>query len=271
MDDKTRGTYFFVFLNSVILFITATLLENFLHQSGHFLMAKWVGLPDVSMHHNYVNFDDSQVSNLHKVLVNGAGPLLSLLTGIIFQFLCLGRLKRDLVFMFQNYMAIFGYIGFFGYLIITPFYHDGDLGKVLQLLNFPLWSVIIISFLSLVTLYVIMFRLTRNFVLLCPIEALEIKYARRRFMFIMIFYPFIIGVLLTTLLNLPVKSIVDLIAPFIMPFAMLWTFPQALVKEYRGAVSNDHLESINNFSLFPVVALVIIVLVNRLLVTGLSF
>lgn len=271
MDDKTRGTYFFVFLNSVILFITATLLENFLHQSGHFLMAKWVGLPDISMHHNYVNFDDSQVSNLHKVLVNGAGPLLSLLTGIIFQFLCLGRLKRDLVFMFQNYMAIFGYTGFFGYLIIAPFYTDGDTGKVLQLLDFPLWSVIGISILALVSLYTIMFRLTRNFVLLCPIEALEIKYARRRFMFIMIFYPFILGTITTTLLSLPVAAAFSLIAPFIRPFSIMWTFPQALNKEYRGTVSNEHLESINNFRIFPVIALSVMVIVNRLLVAGFSF
>lgn len=271
MEDKTKGTYFFVFLNSAILFIIANLLENLLHQSGHFFMAKWVGLPDISLHHNYVQFDDSQVSNLHKVLVNATGPLVSLLTGIIFQSLCLRRLKRDLVFMFQNYMAIFGYIGFFGYLIIAPFYHDGNSGKVLQLLNFPLWSVIIISILSLVTLYVIMFRLTRNFVLLCPIEALEIKYARRRFMFIMIFYPFIIGVLVTTLLNLPVNSAFNLIAPFIMPFTILWTFPQALGKEYRGTVSNEHLDSINNFKLFPLVAMVLIVLVNRLLVAGLMY
>lgn len=268
MADHSKGTYFYVFLNSTILFIIANILETLLHEFGHYFTALAVGIPNVTIYHNYTLFDNSSVSELNRLLVSSAGPLVSLLIGIIFQWACKGRTKKDLVFMFQNYLSIFGYISFFGYLMVAPFISEGDTSLAFQILDFPLWLVISISVISMMFLYVIMFRLTRNFVLLSPYEALEINYARGRFMAILILYPLIVGVVATTMLNLPVAAALILVSPIVKPLIILFTYPQALKKNYRGVISNRDFDSINQFNYYPLIALFAVVILNRLLVLG---
>ncbi len=87
-------------------------------------------------------------------------------------------------------------------------------------------------------------------------------------MSIMVLYPLIVGILATTLLNLPVAATIVLVAPIIKPLVILCTYPQALKKEYRGVISNRDFDSINRFNYYPLVALAVIVIVNRLLVYG---
>jgi hypothetical protein len=271
MDQITNNKYTYVFLNSLVLFIIANILEMTMHECGHFLTALALHAPNVSLHHNYVNFDSSKISIFHNILISSAGPLVSLLIGIIFQVLCNHRVRKDLVFMFQNYMSIFGYIGFFGYVLIAPFFEEGDTGYVFQALGFPLWLVIIIALLSFIILYKLMARLTRNFVLICPFEVLEMHYTRMMFMKKVVLLPVFLGIIITTLLNLPAMVYLSLFAPICRPFTILWTYPLAVKKEYPGLISNYDFEDINGFSPYTVVFLAIMILVNRLLVFGLSF
>jgi hypothetical protein len=261
----------FVFINSLILFVIANILEMTLHECGHFLTALALHAPNASLHHNYVNFDASKISVYHTILISSAGPLVSLLIGIIFQVLCNHRVRKDLVFIFQNYMSIFGYIGFFGYVLIAPFFEEGDTGYVFQALGFPLWLVIGIALLSFVVLYRIMARLTRNFVLICPFEVLEMHYTRMMFMKKAVLFPVFLGIIITTLLNLPAMVYLSLFAPICRPFTILWTYPLAVNKNYPGLMYNSDFKEINRFSPIALTFLVIIILINRLLVSGLSF
>jgi hypothetical protein len=268
MEPIKTNKYSYLFLNSVILFVIANILETTLHECGHFITALALHVPNVSLHHNYVNYDGSGSPINDLILISSAGPLLSLVIGIVFQVLCYLRIKKDLIFMFQNYMSIFGYIGFFGYLMIAPFFLGGDTGYVFQALSFPLWLVIFIALFSFLLLYIFMAVLTKNFVLICPTEALEIRHARAIFMKKSVLYPVFIGIAITTLLNLPAIVLLSLIAPICIPFTILWTYPLAVRKNYRGLISNLDFDRINRFSPYAVAFLALIILINRLLVIG---
>jgi len=268
MDSKTTDHYFFLFFNSAVLFISSNLLIVLLRESAHFIMALLLNATDIRMYHNGVSYYSASVSDLNNLLINGAGPIISLLLGIVFQAMCLHRLKKDLVFMFMNYMAIFGYISFFGYIIIAPFSSENSIGYIMHLLDVPLWLVFTVAGLSIPILYTLMFRLTRNFVAMCPFEALEIRYARLRMMLILILYPLIIGIPITTLLNLPAASNTHWIIALTWPTAILWTFPQSIHKDYLNVISNSDFEGLNRFNVYPLILFIIVAGINRLLAFG---
>ena len=268
MKQFSTKQYFNVLLNSTLLFIIANILETTLHECGHFAMALALKAQQVSLHHNYVNFNTASLSVKDRILVSSAGPLVSLLTGIVFELLCLWKPRKDLGFMFMNYMAIFGYIGFFGYLLIAPFFAGGDTGYVFLAWGLPLWSVITISIVSIGILYIFMARLTRNFVIMCPVQAMELQHSRAQFMYALIFYPTLIGILVTTLMNLPAIVLLSLLAPIMRPFTILWTFPLAIRKDYKGIFSNEDFRRINHPSIYVFLGFLIIILINRFLVPG---
>jgi len=268
MDSKTTDHYFFLFVNSAVLFISADILTILLRESAHFFMALSLDATEIRMYHNGVDYNSVVMNDLNNLLTHGAGPLMSLLVGIVFQALCLHRMKKDLVFMFMNYMAIFGYISFFGYFIIAPFTLKNSIGYIMHILNVPLWLVFSGTGLSVLFLYTLMFRLTRNFVAMCPFEALEIRYARQRMMLILILYPLIIGIIITTLLNLPAAGHIQWIIALTWPTAILWTFPQAIHKDYVLVISNSDFDSLNRFNVYPLILLIIVVGINRLLAFG---
>lgn len=271
MELRPSSNYKYVFLNSLILFVIANILVTILHESAHFITAINLDVPDVSLHHNYVQYDGIKTPIIHRIYISAAGPLISLLIGIFFQVLCNLRSRNDLLFMFENYMSIFGYIGFFGYLMVAPFFADGDTGYIFQALSFPLWLVILIALLSFVMLYIFMVKLTRNFVLICPIEALEMDHSRAQFMTKTVLLPVIIGIFIITILNLPVLFPLSLIAPIMSPFTILWTYPIALKRDYPGMISNLDFDKINRFSPTILTGLLAIILINRLLVLGFQF
>ncbi|NVO19408.1 MAG: hypothetical protein HXX13_06895 [Bacteroidetes bacterium] len=271
MEELPTYRYRRVLVNSVILFIIANILETTLHECGHFLTAIALNAQDVTLHHNYVDYKEAILPLEAKLWISAAGPITSLFIGILFQVLCYIRYQKDQVFLFENYMAIFGYIGFFGYMMIAPFFASGDTGYFFQALRFPLWSVILMAIIAFITLYILMASLTRNFVQVCPYESLEIRHARAMFMKQLVLYPVMIGIVLTTLLNLPVITFLSLFAPFCIPFTILWTYPLAVRKDYPGLISNPEFEDINRYSPYAITSLVVIILMNRLLVFGLHF
>ncbi len=151
------------------------------------------------------------------------------------------------------------------------FFADGDAGYVFQALSFPLWLVILLALLSFVVLYILMVKLTRNFVLICPIEVLEMDHSRAQFMAKTVLFPVIIGIVIITLLNLPAIALLSLIAPVMSPFTILWTYPIAVKRDYPGLISNLDFDKINRFSPTILTGLLAIILINRLLVSGIQF
>ena len=132
-------------VNSLILFVIASTLVMTLHEFGHFFASILVHAKQISIHHNYTSNVDDGLSLKSTLLIKATGPLVSLIIGVVFQFICSRQTKRNLLFLFHLYMSSFGYIGFFGYLIIAPMFPGGDTGYICYSLSFPIWLTIVIA------------------------------------------------------------------------------------------------------------------------------
>ena len=145
----------YVTFNSTILFIVACILQMTLHEFGHFFVAIFVHAKGISVHHNYVDNIDEGLPLRSILCIKGAGPLMSLIIGIVFHITCSLQKKRNITFLFELYMSVFGYIGFFGYLMTSPIFTNGDTGYICLALKFPIWLTIIIAVSGTFILYLI--------------------------------------------------------------------------------------------------------------------
>ncbi len=263
--------YKYVILNSTLLFMVATILEMTLHECGHFIMAILVHASGVSLHHNYVSDNDDSVSLASNLLVKGMGPAVSLLIGIIFHIVCKKYSGRNLLFLFFLYMSVFGYIGFFGYLLIAPLFTGGDTGYICHALNFPMTLTVSIAVAGLIILYLLIRNLTPYFVSMGTEAMITDAKERRQFIKALVMWPLYAGIIITTLLNLPIPTFLSLIAPIFSPFTLFWTFGLALDKKYPSLQYNLNFEKFNSLSTVLIIVSVLIIVMNRLLVPGIHW
>jgi hypothetical protein len=261
----------YVTLNSTILFIVACILQTTLHEFGHFFAAIIVHAKGISVHHNNVDNIDEGLALKSILFIKAAGPFMSLMIGIIFHRACSLQKKRNLIFLFKLYMASFGYIGFFGYLMTSPVFTEGDTGYICTALNFPLWLTIGIAVSGALILYILIRNLMQYFVEMGSSEILEKKQTRFAFIHSVLLLPVLFGIPCTTLLNLPVVALLSLIAPFFGPFTFLWDYGDALTKKYNLKYTNDDFNRLNGFNYVLVILLIITIIYNRLLVKGIYY
>jgi hypothetical protein len=261
----------YVILNSTILFIVASILEMTLHEFGHYFVSILVHAKGISIHHNYVSNIDVGLPLKSTLLIKGAGPLVSLIIGIVFHLICSEYKKRNVAFLFLLYMAAFGYIGFFGYLIIAPIFNGGDTGYICSALNFPLWFTIAIAVTGGLVLYVLVRNLMKYFVEMGSKEILEKKETRISFVHSLLLLPVLCGIPCTLLLNLPVVSLISLIAPICSPFTLLWDYGNALTKNYHFETTNSNFGRLNKLNLVLIILLVFTIIYNRILVKGIYY
>ena len=259
-----------VLINSTILFVCAATLEMTLHELGHFAAAILVHAKNVTLHHNFVSTDLSAMPTSHAVFYSGAGPLVSLLIGLCFHLVCYRQKKRGLFFLFNLYMAVFGYIGFLGYLAIAPFFTYGDTGYIFQTLHFPTGLTIVIAIVGGLMLYFIISKLMKFFVEMGTSNIVGDKKSRRMFMRALICYPLCIGIVITTLLNLPVPSTLNLICPIFSPFTLMWAYGKAIAKRYPTDNMSTDINEINKIQPVWLIILFLTIVLNRFLVCGIN-
>lgn len=260
--------YKYVIVNSSLLFIITAILEMTLHECGHFVTAFYLHAQNLSLHHNYVDYADNLLSGPYKIYIAAAGPIVSLLIGILFHFICSRQKQRTLLFLFNLYMAIFGYIGFFGYLMIAPMVPEGDTGFILRALKFPMWSIVLIAIAGITVLYFLQKKLTKYFVEMGTSEIISNLSLRKPFIHCLIQYPLYIGIVITALLNLPIPALISLIAPVCSPMTIMWSYGDALKKTYSSKNTNTTFEQLNTIQPVLFILFIIIVAINRLLACG---
>ena len=261
----------FVTVNSTILFIVASILEMTLHEFGHYFASIMVDAKGISIHHNYVTNIDEGLPLKSVLFIKGAGPIVSLVIGIVFHIACSVKKKRNLSFLFMLYMALFGYIGFLGYLMIAPIFTGGDTGYICSALKLPDGLTIGIAVLGAFLMYLLIRKLMKYFLEMGSIEILEEKKTRVEFVHSLIILPLLFGIPLTTMLNLPVISLVSLIAPICSPFTLLWDYGNALNKNYQLKKANDDFGELNKLNLMLIVLLILTIIYNRILVKGIYY
>lgn len=265
-----KNKYTYIIVNSTILFVVASVVEMILHEMGHFIASILLHSKDVTLYHNYVAGSSSDLPVEHSIIIKATGPLVSLFIGVLFHWICSKQQKRNLLFLFNLYMAVFGYIGILGYVMIAPIFTYGDTGYICSVLNFPLWLTVSIAVAGAAILYFLMRSLIRYFVELGTEEIISTKELRPSFVNAVILYPLMLGIAITTFLNLPVPTFASLIAPLCSPFTIMWAYGDALSRKYPVGRMNIDLESINRFEYKLFIFLALTILVNRLLVSGFS-
>ncbi len=126
---------------------------------------------------------------LGNILIKGAGPVVSLIIGIIFHFICSRQVQRNALFLFNVYMSLNGYISFWGYLIIAYLVPGGDTGYVCSVLGFPAWLTILLGFAGAVALYFTINSLMKYFVSMGSKEIIENEKDRKEFIRFLILFP----------------------------------------------------------------------------------
>lgn len=257
-----------IIINSTIIFVIASILTMTLHEFGHFFASILVHAQQISIHHNYTSNSNLGLSTISTLIIKGTGPFISLIIGVLFHFICSRQEKRNFLFLFLTYMSLFGYIGFFGYLIIAPFTPDGDTGYVFYSLGVPVWLMIIFAVFGATVLYFLINSLMKYFVEMGSKEIIENGADRVKFIRSLILFPLIIGIILTTLLNLPVPVIISLIAPICGSLTILCGYDNASNKNYSLKNTNKEFEQFNKLKLLLFGFFLLTIILNRLLVYG---
>ena len=95
-----------------------------------------------------------------------------------------------------------------------------------------MWLTIAIAAIGVLVLYFLMSNLVKYFVEMGTEEIAITKERRTPFINSLILYPLLFGIIITTLLNLPVPTFLSLIAPICSPFTIVWAYGDALKKKY---------------------------------------
>jgi hypothetical protein len=256
-------------INSTTLFVIATILQMTLHEVGHFAAAIVLHSTDIVLFHNYVL--ENSLSLIRSIIVAAAGPIFSLLIGITFNYICSIYKKRNTLFLFFLYMSVFGYINFMGYLMIAPFFIQGDSGYIFNALKFPILIPIIIAVIGAVSLFFILKNLSKFFIEMSTDEIIENPSLRKEFTDSLVSYPLFIGIVITSLLNLPVPVFLSLIYPLCSPFALMWCYGFLLKANYSKENVNKNFNLLNKFQPQLLIILILIIIMNRLLVLGIHF
>lgn len=257
-----------IIANSTMLFVITSVLVMTLHEFGHFFVSILVHARQLSIHHNYTSNSSEGISLTSMLFIKGAGPFVNLIVGVLFHFICSRQTKRNALSLFYAYMSLFGYVGFFGYLIIAPGTPGGDTGYVFYALDVPLWAMDILAVIGVIALYILINRLMRYFVGMGSKEIIENERERTRFIRSLILFPLTIGIVLTTLLNLPVPVIISLIAPICGSLTILFGYGNALKKNYSLENTSSEFEQFNKFNFPLFIFFMLTIVVNRLLVHG---
>jgi hypothetical protein len=258
----------YITINSAILFVISSVTAMTLHEFGHFFASILVHAKQISVHHNNTSNIDAGLPLASVLFIKGAGPLVSLIIGTLFHFLCSRQPKRNILFLFKLYMSAFGYIGFFGYLMIAPIFQGGDTGYICHALGFPVWLTIIIAVTGAIALFFIINKLMKYFVEMGSKEIIENHASRITFMSSLLLYPLAIGIVITTLLNLPMPAFISLIQPICSPFTFLWGYGNVFYRKYPADSVNKEFESFNKLKPRLFIFLILAIAVNRLLANG---
>jgi hypothetical protein len=167
-------------------------------------------------------------------------------------------------------MSLFGYIGFFGYLIIAPLTPGGDTGYVFYSLGFSIRAMIVLAALGAIILYFLINNLMKYFVEMGSIEIIGNRENREKFIRSLIFFPLVLGIALTAILNLPVQVIISLIAPICGSLTILCGYDNASKKKYNLKKINKEFEKFNKINLLAFAFFLLTIILNRLLVYGIS-
>jgi hypothetical protein len=125
-------------------YTTAFLVTTLLHELAHALVSKALGGQPV-LYNSAVDSRNTHLPASSEVAIALAGPLLSLVQGLVFLAWAWRRRGARDAALWRLYLGLFGIINFLGYLLIGPFVPYGDIGQVEALWHVPMWASVALA------------------------------------------------------------------------------------------------------------------------------
>ncbi len=265
LNEKT-----IISINSTIVYVIAFLLTTIIHELAHAISGFYLGSSPV-LHHNFVEHLTSQNQPTNHLVIEAmAGPLISLLQGIIAGFVFIKIKNGGIVRLFTLWFSVLGLVNFFGYLMTGPIFQKGDIGKVFKLLELNLPTQILIAVFGAVILVFVAYKLTIPFLgFSYDQKSLSTQVERERFSFKIIILPWLAGSVAITFLYLPVIAVVSIIYPFTSGMIFIFPWKNARrVENLKPALNTE----IGKFSFTLTAVLIVLILVFKLaLEPGIAF
>ena len=196
-------------LAATLLYTAAFLLTVMVHELGHAVVSKVLGGQPV-LHHASVDNRNEHLSVRSEVAIALAGPLVSLVQGLLVLVAARRGRATGNGALFRLYLGVFGLINFLGYLLTGPFVPYGDIGRAEALERVPAWASIVLAVLAAAALHRLIAGTAPLFVHFGGELA---RPTRGRLMQALVALPWLLGSVLITLLSLPVPTLLSLIYP----------------------------------------------------------
>ncbi|KAA3617954.1 MAG: hypothetical protein DWQ05_07870 [Calditrichaeota bacterium] len=254
----------FVFINSLLVFISAFILTTLLHELGHFFSYLIFGAHP-TLYHNFVSTPGDGLRNFVQITSALAGPFVSLFQGILFAVIVAKIHENSVRFLLFLWMSLLGFINFFGYLMLTPLSTKGDTGKVAEILAVPYFYRIFIAVIGLGTIIFIVLKMGKYFANFIPRETQAPE--KSKYVNSLILFPIIVGSLINALLAFPIPVFLSVLYPLTSSYVVLSSYGVILKTENR-LPEKSNLE--NKISVSLLILILFCIAINRLLVFGLG-
>lgn len=266
MPSKSHKNEINVLINSTIARIIAAVLTTIIHELGHFIVSILLGNSPILFHNRVVTPGENQ-SLLAQLLIPMGGPVISLIQGITCMLLH-RKIKNGIGALLSLWMGISGLMVFFGYMMIAPLSSIGDTGKIFQLLEMPIFWQIFIAIISLFFFTYLLTRFHGEFELFIPEDIHNKKPLRVKWARLLILYPILISIVANTLLQLPVVHFLSLLPTLTMPFMLFLVYGMMIMSKKN--IQKIQNRNITNRSLPLLIMLLLIIVINRVLIWGVS-
>ena len=159
-----------------------------------------------------------------------------------------------------------GFVNFFGYLMLTPLSSSGDTGKVASLLGIPTWVSICVAITGLAILLWIVIQQSHQIARFLHSET-DLK-IRSRYVDAILLYPVMVGRVINAALAFPIPVWLSVLYPLTSSYVLLWGYGRVLKAQPLDDVTTELWTAIR-----PDLAAITVtmILINRLLVSGISF
>jgi hypothetical protein len=122
VPTPTAGTVSGLVLRPILLFVAGYVITYSLHELAHALTAYWLAIPS-TLFHSYVSVNLTDETLVTQALVRAAGPLFSLVFGVLCWFVHRG-VRGSWLELPLFYLAVFGVANFLGNTVAVAFVGD---------------------------------------------------------------------------------------------------------------------------------------------------
>ena len=231
-------------INSLLILISISIIGTILHEFAHYITAISFGLHP-ELHHNYVKINPDNGTKMQNMLIAAAGPLFSLIFGIIILYISKKIFEPSLLKLSLLWLGLYNILIFLGYLLIAPISKSGDTGKVFEYFNTPNFIIITIAIVALILITKLFIKISNEFRYYKNEGGFNIDENSKQLFLL----PIIGSIIIFTIMNLPVVIWVSLLPTVFMPMAFF-----RIMRSYKKLNLDNAIFEVNKISLILVIA-----------------